>query len=95
LIEALWSKCYQKRIDLNEEFCRYLIKFKFLFVTALLEYVVNLEQKGGDMRTQQSNLLHDVTKQTTVSRDLDDDIKNTAKEMTTLLLQWNSRPQDP
>lgn len=37
------------------------------------------------MRTQQGNLLHDVTKKT-VSRDLDDNFKNTAKEMTTLLL---------
>jgi hypothetical protein len=63
-----------------------LIKFKFLFITALSEYVVNLEQKGDDLGTQQGNLLHDVTNQTTVIRDLDDNIKNTAKEMTTLII---------
>ena len=86
MIKLLWSKCYRKRIDLNEEFCQYLIKFKFLFITALSEYVVNLEQKGDDLGTQQGNLLHDVTNQTTVIRDLDDNIKNTAKEMTTLII---------
>lgn len=59
-----------------------MIKFKFLFATALLKYVVNLEQKTDDLRTQQGNLLHDVTNQITVTRDLDDSIKNTAKEMT-------------
>lgn len=63
-----------------------MIKFKFLFVTALSEYVVNLEQKVDDLRTQQGNLLHDVTNQTTVTIDLDDNIKNTAKEMTTLII---------
>jgi len=63
-----------------------LIQFKFLFFTALSEYVVNLEQKVDDLRTQQGNLLHDVTNQTTVTRDLDDNIKNTAKEMTTLII---------
>jgi len=36
--------------------------------------------------TQQGNLLHDVTNQTTVIRDLDDNIKNTAREMTTLII---------
>jgi hypothetical protein len=86
LIKPLWSKCYRKRIDLNEKFCRYFRKFKFLFVTALSEYVVNLEQKVSDLRTQQGNLLHDVTNQTTVTKDLDDNIKNTAKEMTTLII---------
>jgi hypothetical protein len=39
------------------------LKFKFLFVTALSEYVVNLEQKVEDLRTQQGNLLQPTKQQ--------------------------------
>jgi hypothetical protein len=58
---------------------------KFLFSTALSNDIVKLDQKVEGLKTQQGNLLHDVTNQITVTRDLDDNIKNNAKRMTTLI----------
>jgi uncharacterized coiled-coil DUF342 family protein len=58
---------------------------KFLFGTALSNDILKLDQKVEELKTQQGNLLHDVTNQITVTRDLDDNIKNNAKKLTTLM----------
>ena len=58
---------------------------KFLFGTALSDDIVKLDQKVDELKTQQGNLLHDVTNQITVTSDLHDNIKNNAKRLTTLI----------
>ena len=58
---------------------------KFLFGTALSDDIVRLDQKVDELKTQQGNLLHDVSNQIAVTRDLDDNIKNNAKRLTTLI----------
>ena len=59
--------------------------FKFLFGTVLSDDIVRLDQKVDELKTQQGNLLHDVSNQIAVTRDLDDHIKNNAKRLTTLI----------
>jgi hypothetical protein len=63
--------------------------FKFLFGTVLSDDIVRLDQKVDELKTQQGNLLHYVliyvSNQIAVTRDLDDNIKNNAKRLTTLI----------